>query len=293
MTAATEPARSSWLRRASPIPKLAWMVAGVATGLVTYDPIVLGSISLVVVVIAASARVAGSLARAMVAFAPLAASILLIQVLVPGFCAPSCTIAATVGPLTLYADGLAHGLVLVLRLLTIELVAFLVILTTRAPDVLAALGRLRVPPSAAFAAAMTLQLVPVLRRELRLVLDAQRARGLRATGPTALARAVVPVIVASVERAQQVSISIEARGFGSSVPRTTYREVSFGRRELVWTVLGLMAAAAGAILGLVRWGPGSVPWPALPAWAAIAVLAVAVAAFGWAVVRGVAFVARA
>ena len=282
-----------WLQHASPIPKLAWMLAGVATAVVTFHPIVLAAISATVLVLAASAGVLRPLLRAMLAFAPLAASILLVQVLAPAFCRPNCTVAATVGPFTLYSEGVAHGLVFVARLLTIELAAFLVILTTRAPDVLAALDRLRVPPSVGFAAGMTLQLVPVLRRELRIVLDAQRARGLRAAGPNALVRALVPVMVASVERAQQVAISIEARGFGSSRRRTSYREVSFGRADAAWAVAGVVVAVAGVVAGLTSWGPDSVVWPALPEWAAIAVLLVAAVAFGWAVARGIAFAARA
>jgi len=293
VTAAALPARSSWLRRLNPITKLAWMIAGVATALVTYDPTVLAAISVLVLVLAASAGVASPLARAMLAFAPLAASILLVQVLAPAFCRPSCSVAATVGPLTLYAEGVAHGLVLVARLLTIELVAFLAILTTRAPDVLASLTRLGVPSSVAFAATMTLQLVPLLRRELRIVLDAQRARGLRTAGPTALVRALVPVIVASVERAQQLSISIDARGFGSSRPRTSYRAVPLTRGDVLGAALGLVAAVVGFVLGLTRWGPDTVTWPALPAWVAIAVLAVSVAGFAWAIVRALAFAARA
>ena len=164
----------------------------------------------------------------MLPFAPLAASILLVQALAPLGCRPLCTATTTVGPFTLYAEGLTHGLSLVARLLTMELVAFTAILATRAPDLLAALVRIRVPSSVAFAAAMALQLVPILRRELRIVLDAQRVRGLRVAGPTALARALVPVIVASVERAQQLAISLEARGFGSGITRTSYREVSLG-----------------------------------------------------------------
>jgi energy-coupling factor transport system permease protein len=269
------------------------MIAGVGTALVTYDPVALAAISVVVLAVAASAGMALPLARTMVGFAPLAASILLVQVLVPAFCSPSCTVAATIGPVTLYAEGVAHGLALVMRLLTIELVAFLGILTTRAPDVLASLTRLRLPPSVAFSAAISLQLVPGLRRDLRIVLDAQRARGLRAAGPTALVRALVPVIVASVERVQQLSISIEARGFGSSTPRSSYREVAFGRRDGILAALGLAAAAVGVFVGLTRWGAASVTWPVMPASLAILIVAGAAVAFIGAVARGLRFVASA
>ena len=229
----------------------------------------------------------------MLPFAPLAASILLVQVLAPLACRPACTVATTVGPFTLYAEGLTNGLSFVARLVTIELVAFTAILATRAPDLLAGLVRIGVPPSAAFATAMALQLVPTLRRELRIVLDAQRVRGLRVAGPTALARSLVPVIVASVERAQQLAIGLESRGFGSGVTRTSYREVSLGRGDVLLAVAGLVAGIAGVVAGLAWWGPGSFAWPTLPAWVAVGVLLVAGVAFAWAVARGVAFALRA
>jgi energy-coupling factor transport system permease protein len=291
--AATHPSTGSWLHRLGALPKLAWAAAGVATALVTFDPVPLLAISTIALLVAATAGEAGRLLRTMVPFAPLAASILLVQVLAPLACRPACTVAATVGPLTLYADGLASGLSFVARLLTIELVAFTAILATRAPDMLAALVRLRVPSAAALAVAMALQLAPILRGELRIVLDAQRIRGLRVAGPTALARALVPVIVASVERAQQVAISLEARGFGSGITRTSYREASTGRGDVLLAAGGVVAGIAGVAAGLARWGPGSFAWPPLPAWAAVGVLVVAAVAFTWAVARGVAFAVRA
>jgi energy-coupling factor transport system permease protein len=291
--AATRTPTGSWLHRLGAIPKLAWAAAGVATALVTFDPVPLLAISTGAVVVAATAGEGGRLLRTMVPFAPLAASILLVQVLAPLACRPDCTVAATVGPLTLYADGLTSGLSFVVRLLTMELVAFTAILATRAPDMLAALVRIRVPSSVALAIAMALQLVPILRRELRIVVDAQRIRGLRVAGPSALARALVPVIVASVERAQQLAISLEARGFGSGIARTSYREVSLGRGDVVLAAAGVVAGIAGIVAGLTFWGPGSFAWPPLPAWVAVAMLAVAGVAFAWAVVRGVAFALRA
>ena len=149
------------------------------------------------------------------------------------------------------------------------------------------------PSSVAFATATALQLVPILRRELAIVLDAQRVRGLRVAGPTALARGLVPVLVAGVERAQQLAISLEARGFGSGVARTSYREVSLGRGDVALAVVGLLVGIAGVVAGLAWWGPGSFAWPPLPAWVPAAVLLVAGGAFAWAVGRGIAFALRA
>jgi energy-coupling factor transport system permease protein len=260
VTAATRPAAASgsWLRRMSPVPKLAWMLAVFAVALVTFHLVPLLAIAAVALGLAATAGIAGRVLRVLLVLAPLAASILLIQLLAPAGCRPTCEVIATLGPLEIHGEGVGNGLALIARLLAIQVVAFAVILTTTSPDLFAALDGLRVPRSISFAAAMTLQLVPVLRRELAIVSAAQRARGLRATGPSALGRTIVPVIVASVERIEQVSISLEARGFGGSARRTSVHQVDLGRRDRVLTMAAIIAGVAGVVAGLAWWGSGSV-----------------------------------
>jgi energy-coupling factor transport system permease protein len=284
---------TSWLHRMSPVPKLAWMTAGVAISLVTYDLVPLLVITTAAVVAAASAGVGGALARTLLAFGPLAASILVIQALAPTSCLPACTTVASVGPLTFYEEGIVHGMSLVARLLAMEVVAFTVLLTTHPSDLFAGLEMLRVPRSICFAASMTLQLVPILEREFALVLGAQRARGLRSSGPSALGRAIVPVVVAAIERVQQLSISLEARGFGGTIPRTSYREVAFRPADGVLALAGVVVGIAGAVAGLAWWGPGSTASVEIPAWLAVAVVAVAGAVFIAVLARAVALVLRA
>lgn len=284
---------TSWLHRMSPVPKLAWMTAGIVISLVTYDPVPLLAITTLAFVAAASAGIGGALARTLLAFGPLAASILVIQALAPTSCSPACTVAVTIGPLAFYEEGIVHGLSLVARLLAMEVVAFTVLLTTHPSDLFAGLEKLRVPRSISFAASLTLQLVPVLEREFALVLAAQRARGLRASGPSALGRAIVPVVVGAVERVQQLSISLEARGFGGTLPRTSYREVEFRPADRALALAGILVGIAGAAAGLAWWGPGSTAGLEFPAWLAVAVVAVAGAVFISVLARAVVLVLRA
>ena len=284
---------TSWLHRMSPVPKLAWMTAGVAISLVTYDPAPLFVITGLGVLAALSAGVGGALARTLLAFGPLAASIVVIQALAPTSCMPACTAVAAIGPLTFYDEGIVHGMSLVARLLAMEVVAFTVLLTTHPSDLFAGLERLRVPRSISFAASMTLQLVPILEREFALVLAAQRARGLRASGPSALGRAIVPVVVGAVERVQQLSISLEARGFGGTLPRTSYREVVFRTADGVLALAGVVVGIAGTAAGLAWWGTGSTAAVAIPAWLAVTVVGVAGGVFLAVLARAVWLVVRA
>jgi energy-coupling factor transport system permease protein len=295
MTVATgpTPATGSWLHRMSPVPKIAWMLAVFAVALVTFHLVPLLAIAAVALGLAATAGIAGRVLRVLLLLAPLAASILLIQLLAPAGCRPSCEVVATLGPLTIHAEGVGNSLAFIARLLAIQVVAFVVILTTTSPDLFAALDGLRVPRSISFASAMTLQLVPVLRRELAIVSAAQRARGLRATGPTALGRTLVPVIVASVERIEQVSISLEARGLGGSARRTSVRRVDLGRRDRLIAVAAIVAGVAGVVAGLAWWGPGTVVSIEVEPGVAIALVVGAIAVLVAALGRGLVVLLRA
>ena len=286
-------APKAWLQRLSPIPKLAWGGAGLAVALVTFDPLPLLAIAGAGLILAATSGLLRPLLRALLAFGPLVASILLIQLLAPIACRPACTPVASLGPLTVYAEGMGTGLSFAARLLAIQVVAFVVALSTASPDLFAALDRLHVPRSISFASAMTLQLVPDPPARARDVLSAQRARGLRAAGPTALARSLVPVMVASAERVERISITLETRGFGGSARRTSLHVVAFGRAEALLALAGLVAGVVGVVAGLAWWGVGSAPVIEVAPAVALAVVLAAIVVLVGMLARGVILVYRA
>ena len=265
----------SWLARLSPIPKLAWLAAVVLYAFVSFAPIPLTVIVVVALALAASARVLGGVLRAMLALAPLAASILLLQAINPAACGGTCTAAASLGPLTISEEGVARGLLLVVRILAMEVAALVVFQTTRTPDLFAGLARLRVPYTLNFMVALTLQLVPLLEREVRIVIAAQRARGMRGSGFGALVPAFVPVFAGTVERAERLAISLESRGFGSSGPKTSYRRVRFGTLDRALAVAGIVAGIGGTWAALAGGAAAPVAVPA-PAAVVLVVLAGAV-----------------
>ena len=193
--------------------------------------------------------------RALVVLAPLAASILVLQAINPAACGGHCTAAANLGPLTISTEGVARGLLLVLRILAMEVAALVVLQTTRPPDLFAGLARLRVPYVLNFMVALTLQLVPVLQGEVRIVVAAQRARGMRGTGFGALVPAFVPVFAGTVERAERLAISLESRGFGAAGPKTSYRRVGFAPGDRVLALAGVIAGIGGVAASLARSEP--------------------------------------
>jgi energy-coupling factor transport system permease protein len=264
----------SWLDRMSPIPKLAWLLAVLCIAFVTFHPLPLLVITAVGIGLAVAAHATRAVAAGLVVLAPLAASIVVVQSTAPGVCG-ACTPAGSLGPLTIYQEGLARALSLIMRVLAMEVTAIVVFATTRTSDMAAALRRLRLPYTLVFMVSMTLELVPVLQREVGMVLAAQRARAMRRTGFAAVIPTFVPVFAGTLERMQQLAISLEARGFGRKGPRTSFRRVEFGPADRVVTLAALLIGVAGVWLGITAWGADRVPALDVPAALATAIVALA------------------
>lgn len=270
---------TSWLHRLSPISKLAWVVAVMFFAFASYNPWPLFAIAVIGFVMAASAGVGKAILRVLVVFAPVTASMLVIQAIAPAICQNNCTAATQLGPLTLYQEGISHGLSLVSRVLAMEVIAFAVLMTTHPSDLFSAFARLKVPYILNFMVSMTLQLIPVLQREVQVVLSAQRSRGMKSTGFGSIVPSFVPVFAGAFERVQQLSISLESRAFGSSGVKTSYRRIAFGPVDKIVAVAGVVAGIVGTVVGLLYWSAGNTAVIILPVWLTVAIFLVAAVMF--------------
>ena len=281
----------SWLHRASPLPKLAWLAAALPVVLLTFEPAVLCTALVVALLACLTGGVGRPWLRTVVALAPIGASIIVLQTLAPVACRAACTTAATVGPVTLYEEGLSHAIALVLRLLVLESVAVAALATTHPSDLFAALRRLHLPYEIALMAMLSLQLIGQLRQELHDVLAAQRARGLRATGIAALAPTLVPVVAGAFDRLTTLVLGLEARGLGGGA-RTSYRRVTLGPAGMASIAAAAAAGCAGTWLAVARWGAADAGVIVLPAPAAVAIVALAAIIFVTVMTRGLRSLAR-
>jgi energy-coupling factor transport system permease protein len=283
----------SWLHRVNPIVKLAWLLGVIAFALATYHPVPLLLASGGGFAVCTSAGIGRQVARTLLLFAPIVASMLVIQALLPLTCAASCAPPVSLGPLVLSPDGMTHGLSLAGRILIVEVAALGVLMTTRPSDLFAALARLRVPYLLNFMLSMTLQLVPILQREVATVLAAQRSRGMRGRGFGSVVPTFVPVFAGAFERVQQLSISLESRAFGSSGRATSFRRIGFGPVEGVLALLGLASGAVGAIAGLLLWNADRSAGAVLPPVAVAGLFVVAAIVFLAVIAGGVRALLRA
>lgn len=156
-------------------------------------------------------------------------------------------------------EGLVFGLVVCCRIMIPMLAFQYVFLTTDPNGVVLGLVRMGVPYRVAFLVSTTFRFVPLLLEEFGAIKDAQRLRGIDVDSfgivrkLTAMGRMLVPLIVICLNKAQQMEIALQAKGF-SDVPGRTY--LNPGREKLqagAWVVIfalgGVLAAAvAGRVL---------------------------------------------
>ncbi|HEU4827745.1 MAG TPA: energy-coupling factor transporter transmembrane component T [Gemmatimonadales bacterium] len=109
--------------------------------------------------------------------------------------------------------------------------------------------------SAAFLVVSTLEAAPRLRRRAAMILEAQRARGLRVGGsPAARLRALVPLtlplVLGTLSDVDDRAMALEIRGFGGGNARTPLDPPATTRRDHLYrwgAVAAVVAAAAWRI----------------------------------------------
>lgn len=232
-------AGDSVIHRLNPIAKLAWVVVVMIIAFLTRNPIFLLGLAVVGLLLVTVAGIWRPFSRVMLILLPIGTSLIVFQSVAPAFPRPWTPIT-TFGPFTIYQEGIYSGLSLLSRAVSMTVFALVMIMTTHPSDLFTSLNRLRVPYVMNFMLAMTLQLIPVLQREIGIVMSAQKSRGMKSTGFGAVLPSFVPVFAGAIERVQQLSISLESRAFGSSGQKTSYRQVSV--RPLDW-VVGALAVA--------------------------------------------------
>ena len=123
-------------------------------------------------------------------------------------------------------EGLLFGLVVCCRI-AVPLMAFQYLFSTSTPNqIVLGLVRVGVPYKVAFLVSTTFRFVPFLLEEYTAIRDAQRLRGIDldtlgiARKLVATARLLVPLLVNCLNKAQQLEIALQARGFTGDADRT-------------------------------------------------------------------------
>ncbi|WP_148235710.1 ATP-binding cassette domain-containing protein [Thermaerobacter marianensis] len=246
--------RVPWIGRVHPAWKLAAHLVMAAVVLATADPAALAALLAVPVVLGLTVGGVGP-RRWLVAMAPF----LLVAATRVWTLGAFGEGERVVGQILWYrftAEGLHQGLVVGLRLLNLGALGVLYAGTTGLTDlVLGLMQQWRLSPQWAYGILAALRFVPLFEEDLGRVRKAYRVRGLGGQGLggrlQVIYRYSLAMLVQAIRAAETVAVALQARGFDGRRPRTFYRTLPAGRREVGYAAL-LLAMAALALIAARR-----------------------------------------
>lgn len=161
--------------------------------------------------------------------------------------------------------GLINSGYIFIRFLLIIMMSTLLTLSTQPLDIATGLASLmkplrwiRVPvDTLAMMLSIALRFVPTLMDEANKIMNAQRARGVDFGEGGLLKQAksliplMVPLFMSAFNRAEDLSIAMEARGYQDSEHRSQYRILTWQRRDTITWIIFVVVLAA--ILATRRW----------------------------------------
>ncbi|MCU0653492.1 MAG: energy-coupling factor transporter transmembrane protein EcfT [Candidatus Pacebacteria bacterium] len=130
------------------------------------------------------------------------------------------------------------------KFLLLILASIIFTMTTSARDMLLSLVKIKVPYTFAFMLTIAIRFIPLIFKETNNVINAQRARAhefvFSLLRPVDTVKSFVPVIIPVftllLKRAYELSLSIDARGFGSQKKITYPDRLKFGADEILASV---------------------------------------------------------
>jgi energy-coupling factor transport system permease protein len=133
--------------------------------------------------------------------------------------------------------GLLIGISFGIRLLSLAIVSFILLATTRQRDIVQGFVRMGMPYEFGLTISIGLRYIPTLYTLSRNIMDAQRSRGWEVEKGNILVRIrkmsadLIPLLVASLKTAHELSIALESRAFGASKKRTFLNDLKREKRD--------------------------------------------------------------
>jgi energy-coupling factor transport system permease protein len=171
------------------------------------------------------------------------------------------TVLAQFGPARVTAEGLAFAGERAAQLSAVVLALLVFSFSVSVPDLVAALSARGIKGRFGFVLASTLTLLPAITARVDRIRHAQESRGLVVRRgllhkAAAFRLQAIPLVLSLVEDAGTRAAALEARGFSSPGPRTSYREVPDSTFQRRLRLLLALAAVAAAALRLWQAGAG-------------------------------------
>ncbi|HEX5598365.1 MAG TPA: energy-coupling factor transporter transmembrane component T [Micromonosporaceae bacterium] len=161
--------------------------------------------------------------------------------------------------LPLTVGGLAHGLSLGLRILTMVCLTSALIVCTPVEHFVAVLRMIRMPFPVVFIVMTALRFIPTMQHRADQVLDAQRARGAKIDNGgminaiRAYTAIMVPLFSTGIRMSEELAAAMLNRGYGITRQPTSLVTLHPTWRDPVVTGLTIVALAAVVWMRLAGW----------------------------------------
>ncbi|TLQ41575.1 energy-coupling factor transporter transmembrane protein EcfT [Ruoffia tabacinasalis] len=168
------------------------------------------------------------------------------------------TVYFQLGPVTITSLGVINAIYIFMRLVLIIMMSTILTLTTAPLELtdgiehlLRPLTRLGFPShEVALLLSIALRYVPTLMDEAQKIMNAQRARGVEFDEGSFIDRVkamvpiLIPLFVSAFNRADEMAIAMEARGYRGGEGRTKYRQLKYSKIDAYALLILLLVTAA-------------------------------------------------
>lgn len=249
--------RDTWVHRLHPVVRLLGMVAVFVAAYVAERPLWQLPILTGIAILLAATGAHANVRRLRYLFGLVFVMTLLIWTI---FYGPDGAPPRLVwGPILVSRTAPWFALGMALKLVAFLAAGVLFLSVTRIEEFAYALTRLGMPYKLGFTMTMAFRLVPVFVASAIAVVQAQRCRGLDFDRGTPWQRArryvpiMIPVFMGALRRADQMAMTLDARGFQAAAPRTVLQSHPIGIADVLTTAALLVLIA----IYIAAWGAGT------------------------------------
>ena len=175
-------------------------------------------------------------------------------------------VAYSIWKITIYSDAIEKIIFMIVRISLLIIISSLLSYTTSPTSLTAALESLLSPlkfiglKSAVHTMAMTmtiaLRFIPTLIEETIKIMNAQKARGADFESGgilkkvKALLPVLVPLLISSVRRAEELANAMECRCYSGAEGRTRYKKLQCGANDIIATIICILVFTCVILLNL-------------------------------------------
>lgn len=159
------------------------------------------------------------------------------------------TVLFRFGILRIYKDGLQHAIFLCFIILNIAGILLWLFQTTETKEMTYVLEKMGMSHKASFVFLSTFQMIEVLGKSSKTIMNAQRARGIETEGNIlirckAFFPMIVPLVVSSIMNTEERVLTLECRGFDTQCSKTHFLELEkSGNETKAIAIAGVVTAA--------------------------------------------------